>query len=144
MRDYKYSETVSTSNGYPRKYKVGDIVRISDLLNHDPGYVGQVGVICNADALTYPVNSGLSDYYVVAYDRRAGRFWSCGFQEKEIESLGFEFTGLIDAYACWLRERCWSNTDPSSLKLFFDFMKDLKWIRKDHKRIVRERVCGSR
>ena len=115
------------------KLGIGDVVRIPDLLSHDSGYCGQVGIIHKYGGYY----DGDYYYYVVSWDVHSHRFWGCGFTESEIQPLGFKFEGLIDAYAHWLSDDCWRNTCH---KYFKAFMRSLKNIRKKYRAIVKERM----
>ena len=113
------------------KLCAGSVVRISDEIEHDLVYRGQTGVVFKYIGDLY----GEPYYYVVVYDSKS--FWACGFNESELQPLGFEFQDMIEAYAHWLSTDCWNNT---SRKYFNKFMKALKIIRKEYKTIVRNRI----
>ena len=115
------------------KLEVGDVVKIADILSHDPGRCGQVGVVYKYAGYY----DSEHNYYVISWDVRNCRFWGCGFTESEIQPLGFKFEGLIDAYAFWLSDDCWKNTDHSAFKTF---MESLKIIRQKHRAVVKERT----
>lgn len=115
------------------KYKVGDIVLISENIKHDFGFKRQVGVVHKYVGYF----EGDFYYYVVSYCTNANRYWACGFYQNELETLGGDLVGLVDAYAYWLSDDCWKNTDHS---IFNTFIKSLKKIRKKHKARVAERI----
>lgn len=120
------------------KYKVGDIVRISDNLSHDRGKQGQFGVIY--DVAEYWYRDVLREYGVIlydSYDAQTGRFCAFEFDEDELFAFGGRFEDLIEAYAEYLSDRCWKNTDHTN---FNAFMKALKRIRKKYRAIVKKRM----
>lgn len=93
------------------KYKVGDLVIISDDIKHDTGYKGQIGTICNV--YNYPNGKKdceyLSDYSVFAFDKRANRFWCCGFTENDIRCTGLLVNDAVTEYNQWMKSQY--NTD---------------------------------
>lgn len=105
------------------KYKVGDIVLISENIKHDLGYKRQVGVVYKSVGYF----EGDFYYYVVSYNTNANRYWCCGFYQNELETLEGDLVGLVNAYACWLSDNC------SDYSIFNSFMKSLKRIRKNIK-----------
>jgi hypothetical protein len=57
-------------------YNIGDIVVINAKIKYNEGYAGERGVV-----IAY---AGVNYYYVFAFNRRAHRYWSCGFEEKDL------------------------------------------------------------
>ena len=79
-----------------------DIVVISENIDHDVGYKGQVGLIYKKVNIKEPY------YYVMAYDKRAKRFWVCGFDEKDLRYCDHNIKELKTAYKDWVKSNdCW-------------------------------------
>lgn len=88
------------------KYRVGDVVKIHEILEHDYGYAGQEGIICNIYQYKNEKScDSLSDYSVLAYDTRSRRFWCCGFTESELTPKGYAFTDFVNEYNHWMRSQ---------------------------------------
>ena len=82
------------------KFSIGDLVLISNKLDHDIGYQGQVGIVMYIYNYQGNPHDGLSDYTVLAYDNRANRYWACGFEEKDLSYQG-KLLDFIYAYNHW-------------------------------------------
>ena len=77
-----------------------DLVVIKDDITHDTGYKGSIGVVKQVN------NSPCNDisenyYYVVGYDKRAERYWSCGFNRSELIETKQDLQGLIESVEYW-------------------------------------------
>ena len=76
-------------------YCVGNIVKINNTLDHDNGYENQIGVISKVE----------EDYcYIVAFDKRANRYYACGFEPDEFRLIGTNIKELYHAYKRWKEE----------------------------------------
>jgi hypothetical protein len=102
------------------KFSKGDLVLISDRLDHDMGYAGQIGVVLYIYDYQGNPHEGLSDCSVIAYDARAKRYWGCGFEDKDLTYKG-NFLDFIYGYNSWIN----SNYNKYS-PLFFIQTKEEK------------------
>lgn len=121
-----------------RKYKYGDLVLISDRLNHDVGYQRQIGIVMGEYDYGGKQNTGLSDYSVLAYDTRACRYWVCGFEEKDLQRRGNIFE-LLRSYNHWggnekYERRKFALTRPYDIVLLP--LEDLQKIKTQQKDII--------
>ncbi|MCP1184989.1 hypothetical protein [Paenibacillus sp. 1781tsa1] len=106
---YKDYLNQSFKSDYPklrRTLDIFDLVLISKKLDHDTGYTGQLGLVQGY--------SGVPNYYyVIAFDERAQRYWSCGFSstelswpktrnnQKRINKYGEKYSELFNAFCDW-------------------------------------------
>lgn len=72
---------------------MGDLVIINDCLDHDNGFSNQMGVIMKVNNIPYN-DKNENYYYVLAYDDRAKRYWSCGFDRSELNQIGGNYNEL--------------------------------------------------
>lgn len=96
-------------NNYIDKYEplpdlnTGDLVTISEECQHNIGYRGQLGIVMKFNRL--PCNDiNENYYYVLAYDKRANRYWECGFNRSELTQIDGNFNDLIKVYKHWEKQ----------------------------------------
>ncbi|MFS0657448.1 hypothetical protein AB1L07_02320 [Niallia alba] len=85
-------------NDISYKYNVGDLVKITENIEIDLGYKGQLGIIQGYSGVENQVS-------VMAYDTRAKRYWVCGFNEDElitptVYDLG-NYRELVNEFVDW-------------------------------------------
>jgi len=105
LKEYEYPclkcKTIQENKFEPiPDLKLCDLVIINDCLDHDNGFSNQVGIVMKVNNM--PCNSKNENYYyVVAYDNRAQRYWSCGFDRSELTQINGNFNELIIAFKDW-------------------------------------------
>lgn len=96
-------------NSYIDKYEplpdlnFGDLITISEECQHDVGYNGQIGIIMKVNNM--PCNdSNENYYYVLAYDKRAKRYWECGFNRSDLIQIDGNFNDLLEEFNTWKKQ----------------------------------------